>query len=197
MESKSFKKLATFLNEAYSENGESINERIKKQQLKAKAHGRELSYEAAYEEVVADSMQSMFTDTNAIEKLNQLKQQDRSLWQKFMDAIQQLFEDVKALYSQYAPNSEEGKLVRSFGDKLEKLSDYYVEALNQASENMAKAKDKKAAAKGVPPVNMVVGVHEYILTYAKNFSNFFISGIEKFISCSFLIFKKSNACSGK
>jgi len=32
--------------------------------------------------------------------------------------------------------------------------------------------DKKAAAKGVPPINMVVGVHEYIFCYAKNFNQF-------------------------
>ena len=36
--------------------------------------------------------------------------------------------------------------------------------------------DKKAAAKGVPPVNMVCGVHEYIFAYAKNFSRFSFIG---------------------
>lgn len=42
--------------------------------------------------------------------------------------------------------------------------------------------DKKAAAKGVPPVNMVVGVHEYILAYAKNYIKFSFLGIKRDIS---------------
>lgn len=39
--------------------------------------------------------------------------------------------------------------------------------------------DKKAAAKGVPPVNMVCGVHEYIYIYAKRFSKFSFLGIPR------------------
>ena len=39
--------------------------------------------------------------------------------------------------------------------------------------------DKKAAAKGVPPVNMIVGVHEYIYVYAKNYSKFKFLGIPR------------------
>ena len=39
--------------------------------------------------------------------------------------------------------------------------------------------DKKAAAKGVPPVNMVCGVHEYIFAYAKSASEFRFIGIPR------------------
>ena len=39
--------------------------------------------------------------------------------------------------------------------------------------------DKKAAPKGVPPINMIVGVHEYIYCYAKENSLFTFLGIER------------------
>ena len=39
--------------------------------------------------------------------------------------------------------------------------------------------DKKAAPKGVPPVNMVCGVHEYIYVYAKSYSRFAFRGIPR------------------
>ena len=39
--------------------------------------------------------------------------------------------------------------------------------------------DKKAAAKWVPPVNMVAWVHEYIFCYAKNFDKFSFIGIPR------------------
>lgn len=39
--------------------------------------------------------------------------------------------------------------------------------------------DKKAAAKGVPPVNMVCGVHEYIYVYARNYAQFKFVGVPR------------------
>lgn len=39
--------------------------------------------------------------------------------------------------------------------------------------------DKKAAAKGVPPVNMVCGVHEYIFVYAKDYLKFKFIGVTR------------------
>ena len=39
--------------------------------------------------------------------------------------------------------------------------------------------DKKAAAKGVPPVNMVCGVHEYVFVYAKKYARFSFLGIPR------------------
>ena len=39
--------------------------------------------------------------------------------------------------------------------------------------------DKKAAAKGVPPVNMVCGVHEYIYVYARNYHRFVFNGVPR------------------
>ena len=39
--------------------------------------------------------------------------------------------------------------------------------------------DKKAAAKGVPPVNMVCGVHEYVFVYAKKYACFSFLGIPR------------------
>lgn len=39
--------------------------------------------------------------------------------------------------------------------------------------------DKKAAAKGVPPVNMVCGVHEYIFVYAKDYLKFKFIGVPR------------------
>jgi adenine-specific DNA-methyltransferase len=41
--------------------------------------------------------------------------------------------------------------------------------------------DKKAAAKGVPSVNMAVGVHEYIFVYCKNVNKFPFLGIKRTI----------------
>lgn len=39
--------------------------------------------------------------------------------------------------------------------------------------------DKKAAPKGVPPVNMICGVHEYIFVYAKNYDLFSFLGVPR------------------
>lgn len=73
-----FRVLANFLMDRYAEKGVSVGELVKDQQDKAAHQGLELSWEEAYEEVIADSMETMLTDGNAVRMLADLRQQDRT-----------------------------------------------------------------------------------------------------------------------
>lgn len=88
-----------------------------------------VDYETAYEEVVADSMEAMLTDTNAAEKIAALKKTDKTLWEKLKDLVGKLLESVRGLYQNMTPNSEEGRKVQQMADALDKLSDLFVEGL--------------------------------------------------------------------
>jgi len=58
--------------EQYGKQGQSVDELVQVQIRKAKSNGRTIDYDTAYEEVIADSMESMLTDGKVIEKLQQL-----------------------------------------------------------------------------------------------------------------------------
>lgn len=125
---ESFNKLADYLFRQYRENGQDTEALIR-----AKMDDLGLEYDAAYEEVVADSMESMLTDTNAAEKIAALKKTDRTLWQKLKDLVSRLAASVRKLYADMNPNSEEGRMVRQMGDALERMSDLFAEGLANVS----------------------------------------------------------------
>lgn len=121
---ESFDKLAEYLFSQYGEQGVDVDALVL-----AKREALGVDYETAYEEVVADSMEAMLTDTNAAEKIAALKKTDKTLWEKLKDLVSKLLESVRGLYQNMTPNSEEGRKVRQMTDALDKLSDLFVEGL--------------------------------------------------------------------
>ena len=61
-----FKVLVNFLVKQYGEKGVTVSELVNRQIDKAKRNGRSLTWEEAYEEMVADSMETMLTDGNVV-----------------------------------------------------------------------------------------------------------------------------------
>lgn len=121
---ESFDKLAEYLFSQYGEQGVDVDALVL-----AKREALGVDYETAYEEVVADSMEAMLTDTNAAEKIAALKKTDKTLWEKLKNLVSKLLESVRGLYQNMTPNSEEGRKVRQMTDALDKLSDLFVEGL--------------------------------------------------------------------
>ena len=134
-----FKVLADFLMEEYGKNGVDIQTLIQDQINKAKRSGRKLSFDGAYEEVVADAMQTMFTDTNLSEKIAKLKAKDQTLWQKIKSFFADLYKRITEAYKELDPQTDEAKFVRSMKDSIEKLSDMFAEAIVDAGEAFSTA----------------------------------------------------------
>lgn len=127
-----FRTLADFLFDSYGEAGVSVSELIESQQQKARRSGRDISYDTAYEEVVADAMEQMLSDPRVAEKIQALQQKDRSLWEKLKDLFRRMLEKFKAAaeaYAGYTPGSRESAEVQSFAEETRrKLADLYAEA---------------------------------------------------------------------
>ena len=121
-------------------------------------------YMEAYEEVVADSMTSMFADPKAYEKLAELKKQDKTLWQKFGDVIKAILDKLKSLLGVYdgvSYESKEAEYVAQFSrDVYDKLQDLYIKAFVGAEENYQAAQGDGAADKH--PKKRVNEVHKGI-----------------------------------
>lgn len=130
-----FKILADFLMQEYGKKGVSVDALVREQQAKAKRTGRTISYDTAYEEVVADSMEAMLSDGKVMEKLAKLKAQDAALWQKIKDYINKLAEKIRMAYKGIAPDSIEGRYVAEMKDAVERFQELFTEGLVDASEN--------------------------------------------------------------
>ena len=101
----------------------------------SKTHPRELSYDEALEEVVADSCQAMLTDTDVVSKIAELKANDESLWAKIRDFFIDLAERIRTAYENMSPYSAEGRVVADMLETAEQLKDMWMGALVKASEN--------------------------------------------------------------
>lgn len=130
-----FKVLANFLMEQYGKKGISVDTLVHNQIAKAKQNGRTISYDTAYEEVIADSMETMLTDGKVAEKLALLKERDQSLWEKIKEFFSDLMAKVQKAYEGMTPNSAEGRYVAEMKDSLERLQELFAEGLVEASEN--------------------------------------------------------------
>lgn len=147
-----FKVLANFLAEKYSEKGYSMDARVASKMQEAKSAERKLTYDEAYEEVVADSMESILTSGNVVEALAELKQRDKTLGEKIIEFFKKFVADIKKMLSAYKgvnPDSVEGNIVAGMKDAIAQIEKLYTEALYTAGENYQLAEGAAFSGKGV------------------------------------------------
>lgn len=141
-----FKVLANFLVKQYGEKGVSVSELVNRQIDKAKRNGRSLTWEEAYEEMVADSMETMLTDGNVVQVMADLKQQDKRLWEKISDWFRNLAEKLQRVVDAYQGvkrDTAEGRMVADMQDVFGVLQSLYEDALADAGENYQASKIQK------------------------------------------------------
>ena len=164
---KKFKVLADFLVEQYESRNYRVDDFVERQQQKyentqkyiekavnkqiekARKSGYRMKYSEAFEEFVADSMEKMLTDQNAVEKLAMLRTKDKSVFDKLREGIQKLVDRIKQEYAKLTPDSAEGRAVAAMTDVFSDIQDLFLEALDDASNNFQKAEKNTITNDGV------------------------------------------------
>ena len=135
----------------YGKAGASVSGLVHAQMAKAKKQGRTLSYDAAYEEMIADSMTTMLSDGKVVEKLAKLAKKDKSLAEKIKEFIDKLVQDIKKAYVGIKPDTKEGQFVQEMIGSAEKLQELFYDALVHAGENYKDANVKENSEKSLIP----------------------------------------------
>ena len=130
-----FKVLADFLMEEYGKQGVNVDALVRMQMDKAKRNGRTISYDTAYEEVVADSMEAMLADGNVMNRVEKLKAKDKDLWHEIKRFVNDFAEKIRKAYKGLTPDSVESMIVSDMGKAVYKLQELFAEALVDAGEN--------------------------------------------------------------
>ena len=134
-----YKVLADFLIENY-EKGHSMDKLVRaKQAYLSNIRGKKVSYDEAYSEVIADSMEAMLADGNVMEKIMELKAKDNDLVMKIKQFFDNLLTKIRNAYKGLTPDSAEGKAVLEMTDSIEKIQQLFAEALVEASDNFQTA----------------------------------------------------------
>ncbi len=129
-----FKVFADFLFEQYGKKGQDVNQLVREQIQKAANNGRSISWDEAYEEVIADSCETFLRDSKASEKIAALREKDVSLANKIKTFLGQMLAKMRKLMADLglAPETKEGKMVAEMTDSLQKLYDLWTDALADA-----------------------------------------------------------------
>ena len=141
---ESFKALADFLVENYAKKGVDVNKLV----LKEMTRSTNLNYDAAYEEVIAQSCESFLRDIHLSDKAEQLYKTDKGLATKIKNILNRILNAVKKWYGVAKPQSVEANYVLEMKDALSEIYDKYIAGIRAASENlrnMEKTADKGGA----------------------------------------------------
>ena len=134
-----YKVLADFLINEYDKTGKSMDERVKDKQKELEyLWDRDVSYDEAFHEVVADSMQKLFNDGNLQNELVKLKQsspEGAKVVQAIKDFLDKLIKRIRNIYAKLATGSEDAETVVQMGESLQKLQKIFAAALVEASDN--------------------------------------------------------------
>ena len=148
--------LADFLLEQYGEDVP-LDALLERQMAKVRKNNPDLQgnalMDAAYEELVSDAMSEMLVDGEVVQKLAELKQKDKTLWEKIKDAIRDLLEKWGLIRKEYEGRSVAGEaeFLRGMDEAFKKLQQLYTDAFAEASENFAAAADEVLQS-GAKPV---------------------------------------------
>lgn len=136
-----FHAFADVVMEGYGNRGVSADNLIQQQMAKAKKNGREVDYDTAYEEMIADSMEGILSDGKVLEKLKGLQETDPSLWETVKQWAKDVAEKIRAIVDAYKGermDSTEGRIVANMKEILPQLEELYAEGLaDSASAQMA------------------------------------------------------------
>lgn len=100
----------------------------------SRSDAEKLVYDRALSDFVADSLETMFTEGDAIGKLQKLKKQDRGLFDRIREFVDKWLKKLREFYSSHNTISVEGDMTAHL-EQFEKIQQMFVEALVDAGEN--------------------------------------------------------------
>lgn len=135
-----YKVLAEFLVNTYEKTGMTMHQRVLREQARLKEiRGEDVSYNKAYDEVVANAMGKMFDDGRLLARLTELKAKDKDLVQKLWEGIKEIVGKMLGVYKADPGLFDDAKDIWKLKEDFEKLQDIFAEALVEASDNFQEA----------------------------------------------------------
>ena len=128
--------LADFLVKTYAKTDMSMNERVLREQARLKeVRNEDVSYNEAYDEVVANAMSKMLADGKVMERLNELKAQDMDLAQKLWEGLKKLLNKFFRIYEQESALFYDAADLMELKEDFEQMQKMWADAFVEASDN--------------------------------------------------------------
>ena len=128
--------LADFLIKTYEKTDLSMHERVVREQNRLeKLRNKEVSYDEAFDEVVANAMSKMLADGKVMERLAELRAKDASLAEKLWAGIKKLLNKFFRVYENSPALFNDAADLMELKAEFEQMQKMWAEAFVEASDN--------------------------------------------------------------
>ena len=124
-----FNTLAKITAEAFAKGGYSFEDAVNSKMAQY-AKYENYTRDNCIEEVIAEAMSGLGYDGKVIEDIaNQVKAQDKTLWQKIVDWLGSIVDRIKKAYAQLSPSAPEAKILMQQKELFEQAQKVFAEAV--------------------------------------------------------------------
>ena len=156
---------------AKSYGGKSMHELVLKEQSRLEGiRGEDVSYDEAYDEVVANAFNRMLEDGKVMERIAEIRQVDKSLGDKIIEGIRKFINRFFKAYQNNKSLFMETEALMEMKEVFEQLQNMFAEALVDASDNFQASLIAKEAGLEVMPVEAVTQYSYSSLAEAAGFA---------------------------
>ena len=146
-----YQALAEFLVQTYEKTDMTMHERVLREQARLKtSRGEDVSYNEAFDEVVANAMSKMLADGKVMDRLNELKAQDMELAQKLWEGLKKFLTKFFRIAEKQSALFYDAADLMELKAEFKQMQQMWAEAFVEASENFQA--NLMATEVGVEPV---------------------------------------------
>ena len=172
-----YQALADFLVQTYEKTDMTMHERVLREQARLKnTRGEDVSYNEAYDEVVANAMSKMLADGKVMERLNELKAQDADLAQKLWAGLKKFLNKFFRIAEKQSALFHDANDLMQLKAEFQQMQQMWAEAFVEASENF---QTSLTAAESQTLTEAGIGFDESTQSvYSLHFSNAYTEQIQ-------------------
>lgn len=131
-----YRTMADIVGNAYGNTQMSMHQRVLREQARLKRiRGTEVSYDEAYDEVVANALNRMLDDGTVLDRIAEIRKVDGGLADKMIDCIRKFIKRFAKVFSDNESLFYDTEDLMQFKDTVEELRGMFAEALVEASDN--------------------------------------------------------------
>jgi len=131
-----YKALAEYLIKTYEGTNMTMHKRVVREQNRLKEIRKEdVSYDEAYDEVVANAFNRLLEDGKVMERIAEIRKMDKSLAEKIIERIRDFIKRFTNAYRRNPSFFRDSEALMKMKEAVDQLQELFVEALVEASDN--------------------------------------------------------------
>lgn len=135
-----YKALAEYLIKTYEGTDMTMHKRVVREQNRLKEiRKEEVSYDEAYDEVVANAFNRLLEDGKVMERIAEIRQMDKSLADKIIERIRDFIKRFTNAYRKNPSYFRDSEALMEMKEAVDQLQEMFAEALVEASDNFRAA----------------------------------------------------------